>query len=76
MNDDDTPELPDLHGFNGRDLRGYYVFTYDGDNVIYCGSTLTDSYIAPSYPGMFSSVGMTGPTWQMNTSVCILRSPT
>ena len=60
MNDDDTPELLICNGFNGRDLRGYYVFTYDGDNVIYCGSTLTDSYIAPSYPGMFSSVGMTG----------------
>ncbi len=60
MNDDDTPELLICNGFNGRDLRAYYVFTYDSGNVVYCGSILADSYIAPSYPGVFSSVGMTG----------------
>lgn len=60
MNDDNTPELLICNGFNGRDLRAYYIFTYDGSNVVYCGSTLADSFTAPSYPGMFSSVGMTG----------------
>lgn len=60
MNDDDTPELIIFNGFNGRDLRQNYIFSFDGSAVRYCGNTLAEAYCVADYPGLFSTVYMSG----------------
>ena len=60
MNEDDVPELIIYNGFNGRDLRQNYIFTYHNGQVVYCGNTLAEAYGIEGYPGLFSTVTMTG----------------
>ncbi|MBP3198023.1 MAG: hypothetical protein J6N21_13590 [Butyrivibrio sp.] len=60
MNDDSTPELIINNGFNGRDLRSNYIFTYSDADVVYCGCTGADIYAVEDYPGLFSGVTETG----------------
>ena len=60
MNEDNVPELIIFNGFNGRDLRQNYIFTYDNGQVVYCGNTLAEAYGTAGYPGLFSTVTMTG----------------
>ena len=60
MNSDDTPELIIFNGFNGRDLRSNYIFTFSDEKVVYCGNTSADVYVVKDYPGMFSGVTQTG----------------
>ena len=60
MNADEIPELIIFNGFNGRDIRSNYVFTFTNGQVVYCGNTSADVYIVDSYPGLFSGVTQTG----------------
>lgn len=60
MDGNGTLELLIFNGFNGRDLRADYVFSYDGAEVRYCGNILSEFYYVPDYPGIFSSVFMSG----------------
>lgn len=56
----DTPELLIFNGFEGRDLRADYIFSYDGTKIVYCGSILPECYGVPDYPGLFATVFMSG----------------
>lgn len=60
LNEDDTPELLIFNGFNGRDLRQNYVFTFADGTVHYCGNTLAEAYSVAGYPGLFSAVMASG----------------
>lgn len=60
MDGDDTPELIVFNGFEGRDLRADYIFSYDGTKVCYCGDILSEFYCVSDYPGIFSTVFMSG----------------
>lgn len=60
MDGNGTPELLIFNGFNGRALRADYIFSYDGAEVRYCGNILSECYYVPDYPGIFSSVFMSG----------------
>lgn len=60
MDRDDTPELFIFNGFNGRDLRADYIFSYDGTEIRYCGNVLTELYCVADYPGIFSTVYTSG----------------
>ncbi len=60
INNDNTPELLICNGFNGRDLRAEYVFTFSGGRVIYCGKTSADTYAVKGYPGLFTGVMQSG----------------
>ncbi len=60
MDSDGTPELLIFNGFNGRDLQATYVFTYTGRGVAYSGSTRAGVYMVADYPGLFSSLTVSG----------------
>lgn len=60
MDGDDIPELFIFNGFNGRDLQEDYIFSYDGTAIRYCGSIKPVFYWVSDYPGIFSTVYMSG----------------
>ena len=60
LNGDGIPELLIFNGFNGRDLRANYVFSFDGTNVVYCGFAPADCYGVQGVPGLFSRVTSSG----------------
>lgn len=65
MNGDSIPELIINNGYNGRDLRANYFFTYKDGKIVYCGSGSPDGYVVEDYPGIFLGVTLTG--WYLDT---------
>ncbi len=57
---DGIPELIICNGFNGRDLRHSYVFTFADGAVRYLGDLPSGAYTVTGYPGLFSQYYASG----------------